>query len=809
MPELKGASSVKPDAPSPSAPPPGRGVLLAGAVIVLAGLAAYSNTFSVPLYFDDLPSILDNQTLRNPWLALWHQPNDYGLTVSGRPVLNFSLSLSYLLSGTNVWGYHALNLAIHLFAGLALFGIVRRTLILPSFRSLLAGGGRGRCATSPAAGVGSGSGSVSSASRFPQENATLLGLAVALLWTLHPLQTEAVTYIIQRAESLMGLFFLLTLYCFIRAVGSDAGSPPAGRVSGESVPEGNSRAPWRWFGLSLFSCLLGIGTKEVMVLAPVLVLLYDRTVVAGTFRAAWSQRKWFHLSLAATWLPLLGLLSAAGWNRGHTAGFDVGVAPWAYWLTQFEAVTRYLSLAFWPHPLVFEYGTIWVRLWAVIPQILLVTTLASATLIALWRRPVIGFLGAWFFAILAPTSLVPGTIQMIVEHRMYLPLAAVLALFAGSVATWLGRTGFIALLALAAAAGVITHQRNAVYRTPLGLWQDTVAKRPNGANAQSNLGSALYVQGRIPEALQHYERALQLNPGLVTAHFDYALALIQAGRLTEAEGHCRDAFRLNPRYYPAHYQLGLILLRLNRPGEALDEFARTIETAPAFAEAHHQWALALFRLGRLPEAIAHDEEALQLDPDDAATECDLGVALFQTGRVAEATARFEHALKLNPQLPEAHFNLGLALAKAGQPGPAESHYAEAVRLDPNHAEAQLNLGIALAQSGNLPEALVHLQQAVQLQPALAEAQGNLGLALAQLGRTEEAVRRYREALRIKPMYSEVHYNLGNALLQLHRIREAQGEFAEAVRIDPAFAAAREMLDRVQAFESNGGSTPPP
>jgi tetratricopeptide (TPR) repeat protein len=731
--------------------------MLAGVVIALAGLAAYANTFSVPFHFDDMPSILDNPSIQHLWPigdVLAPRP-DYGFTVSGRPVLNLSLAICHAVSGTNVWSYHAFNLLIHVLAGLALLGIVRRTLLRPVLRE-----GLGR-------------------------DALPLALVMALLWTLHPLQTEAVTYLIQRTESLMGLFFLLTLYGFIRAV--------------------EAPRPMRWQVLTVLACLLGVGTKEVAATAPLLVLLYDRTFVAGSFREAWRRRRWLHLSLAATWIPLVALVSSTGWNRGGTAGFNVGISPWAYWFTQFEAVACYLKLAVWPQPLVFEYGTFWMGLTDAAPYALIVLPLAAATLVALWRWPVGGFLGAWFFAILAPTSLVPGTIQMIVEHRMYLPLAAVLALFVGSVATWCGRSGIAVLLVLAVAAGVITHQRNEVYRTDLELWQDTVTKRPGSANAQSNFGAALHARGRNSEALQHYELALQLNPTLVTAHYDFALALIQAGRLAEAAAHCRETFRLNPRYYPAHFQLGIILVRLDRVGEALDEFARTLEIAPWFGDAHYQWGLALCRMGRLPEAVAHHEQALRLDPDNAAMECGLGVALFQSGRVPEAAAHFERALKLNPKLMEAQFNLGQALAQMGQLDKAASHYAEAVRLDPNHAEAQINLGIALAQAGKLPEALAHLERAVKLGPGLPNAHCNLGIALAQQGRLDEAVDQYREALRLRPDYAAAHYNLGNALLALRRVPEARMHFEEAVRIDPRFEDAREMLNRLQAAESAGAA----
>jgi protein O-mannosyl-transferase len=184
----------------------------------------------------------------------------------GRPVVNLSLALNYALGGSNVWGYHALNLAIHIIlAGLTLFGVVRRTLLRPALRE-----------------------------RF-SPSAARLALVVAVLWTAHPLQTEAVTYVSQRCESLMGLFYLLTLYCFVRGADSQ-------------------RCGW-WFTLSVVACLLGMATKEVMVTAPLLVLLYDRTFVTGSFRKAWTRHRRLYLSLAGTWL-LLGYLMAGLHYRG-------------------------------------------------------------------------------------------------------------------------------------------------------------------------------------------------------------------------------------------------------------------------------------------------------------------------------------------------------------------------------------------------------------------------------------------------------------------------------------------------------------
>jgi len=167
-----------------------------------------------------------------------------GLTSSGRPLVNLSFAVNFALTGNAVRSYHVLNLCVHSLAGLTLFGILRRTL--------------------EALGIGSRS--------------SLLALGISLIWTLHPLQTEAVTYIVQRAESMMGVFYLQTLYWFIRYAGA-----PGRRQYGV---------------LSFLACLLGMATKEVMVSAPLMVLLYDRAFVSGSFRESWRRHGLVHLPSA-------------------------------------------------------------------------------------------------------------------------------------------------------------------------------------------------------------------------------------------------------------------------------------------------------------------------------------------------------------------------------------------------------------------------------------------------------------------------------------------------------------------------------
>jgi tetratricopeptide (TPR) repeat protein len=734
-------------------------VLLAALLIAVAAFAAYANTFGVPFVFDDIPSISENPTIRQLWPigGALSPPRGFGVTVSGRPLLNLTLAINYALSGLDVWSYHALNLLIHALAGLTLFGVVRRTLL----RSV---GAQTGCAHLPGR---------SQPAPLPSD-ALPVALVVALLWTLHPLQTEAVTYVVQRAESLMGLCYLVTLYCSIR--GMEAEKPA-----------------W-WQAGAVAACFAGMASKEVMVSAPLLVLLYDRTFVAGSFRAAWRRRWRLYVGLAATWVLLGWLVASTGGNRGGTFGAAGWGAWWSYWLTQFEAVVCYLRLAFWPHPLVFAYGVLRVdRLAQVAPYVLIVVTLLGATGVALWRRPVPGFLGFGFFALLAPTSLLPGTLQTIVEHRMYLPLAAVIALVVGTVYAGLGRRSLAVFFALAAVEGGLTFQRNADYRTDLTLWQDTVAKAPDSGFAQSGVGTALYSRGQLPEAMRCYAAALRLQPDMPVNHYNMGVVLIRMDHWEEAAVEFAEVLRLNPRHYPAHYQLGIVLTRVGRPEDALAHFAQALKIMPGMLEVHHRWGLALFKLGRVADAVGHYVEELQLDPANAAAESDLGSALFQLGRVPEAVAHFEQALRLKPDLADTHFDLGLALVRMGRGDEAVSHYGAAVRLNPNHGEAQLNLGIALAQAGRSAEALEHLQSAVRLQPDLPEAHGNLAIFLADSGRGAEAIDQYRQALRLKPDYAGAHFGLGNALAQAGRFPEAMAEFQAVVRLAPDDTTARHSL----------------
>jgi Flp pilus assembly protein TadD len=620
-------------------------------VLVLALLVAYANSLTGPFVFDDGPAIERNPSLQSPVTA-WFPPAN-GSPVTGRPLLNASFALNRAIGGLEVRGYHAVNLAIHVAAALALFGFARSTLQAPLVPAVA------------------------------RSQALPLAFALTLVWALHPLQTAAVTYVSQRSESLAGLLSILTLYAFARGAGS--------------------AARFRWHLFAFVVCLAGIATKEVAAVAPVLALLWDRTFFSGTFRSAWRQHRGSHLALMATWLPLAALVFGTH-GRGQTAGPESGVQVGDYLLTQGGAILHYLRLTIWPQPLIFDYGTTITSLTTTsVLSLIAILLLLACTAWAIRQRPTWGFAGGWFFATLAPTSsVVPIATQTIAEHRMYLPVIAVLCLLVIAGVRWAGRaTWWTAVATVALALGVTTFRRNSDYATAETLWRDTAAQRPENARAHHNLGQALMAADRPAEAAQSFAAALrlephhvkaldglgsarlavgdvagalsaagtavELDPNFVAGRVNLGATLARAGRIEEATREFRTALQLDPAAGDANLNLGLLLLHRNQPAEAIELLQKASAILPesalariTLAEAHHRLGLALAQTGRMVEAKPHLQEAVRLQPDSPELRSNLGNVCLQTGDIATAIAEYETALRLDPGLSGVRENLVLA-----------------------------------------------------------------------------------------------------------------------------------------------------
>ena len=313
--------------------------------MIAVGVAVYCRSFDAPFVFDDLDRIENNPAIRTLW-PVW-----VPMATTNRPVGMLTFAVNYALGGDRVWGYHAVNLAIHIAAALLLWGIVRRTL-----------------ETSPRA-------------QAFRPAAAPLALAIALAWLVHPIQTESVTYVIQRLESLMGLCYLATLYGLVRA--QDSRRRPGG-MPARSWPA------------------LGMGTKEIMVTAPVVVLMFDRVLLAHSWCAIFQRRKNFYLALAATWGVLAW--SMLHWKAEYTSGLVGAVdqlSPTAYLLNQAGVLLHYLRLCVWPLGQCIDSA--WPASSSVLRLAAPVVCAGALVVVSLWalvRRPAAGFLACAFFIIL-------------------------------------------------------------------------------------------------------------------------------------------------------------------------------------------------------------------------------------------------------------------------------------------------------------------------------------------------------------------------------------------------------------------------
>ena len=631
-------------------------VWAASGLLVLAVGAAYSNSFHGPFVFDDLPSIVTNQSIRHLGSPQVLAAPPDAVTTTGRPASNLSLAINYAIGGLNVEGYHVVNLAIHILAALALFGLVRRTLLLPAL-----------------------------AARFGAAS-TGLALAVALLWAVHPLQTESVTYIVQRAEAIVGLLYLLTFYCFLRGA-------TAARGSG-------------WYTAAVGSCAMGMASKEVMVSAPLLALLYDRIFIAGSFKESLGRRWRWWLALSATW-AILALVVQLSHDRGGSAGFGLGMTAWEYARTQFGCIIHYLRLAFWPSPLVLDYGSAVVSEPAeIVPYAIGVFLLAAATAAALARRPQWGFLGVWFFAILAPTSsIVPLVGQTKAEHRMYLPLAAVVVLVVLAAYQAVGRLGLrsrramVALAAaVAAALGFGTYQRNEVYQSGFAIWDDNVRRGPPNHRAYNNRGNAYLARGQPDVAVRDYDKAIDLKPGDAKAYNGRGSAYSALGRYDEALRDYDQAIKLKPDFADAYSGRGSVHAAQGQVDAAIKDYDQTIALDPYFEEAYLNRGRAHDSKGQYDPAIKDYDRAIALLPEYAEAYNNRGGAHDAKGQVDAAIKDYDKAIALKPDLAEAHSNRGNFHQGKGQYDAAIKDYDRAIALKPDLAAAYYNRAMARLQT---------------------------------------------------------------------------------------------------------------
>jgi len=626
---------------------------------VILGLLVYSNTLDVPFHFDDEANIEQNPHIRVTEFSVSNLVNAGAKSLaSNRPIANISFALNYYFHGYRVTGYHVVNIIIHVLTGIFLYLFTKTTLciswrkqaqFLNSFRQNN-GGSSAR----------QKDGGSSTIPRFL--NPSMISFFAALLWLVHPIQTQSVTYIVQRMNSMAAMFYVLSFLFYVK-----------GRLV-----EKNQRR-WPWFAGCALAGILAIGSKEIAATLPFFILLYEWYFFQDLSKA-WLKR---HLPYIVGTLILFGLLGFLylGTNPLHAilSGYrhrDFTLAQRV--LTEFRVVIHYIGLLVYPHPsrLNLDYDfPLSHSLTEPITTLLSIGAVIGLIALAIWvarKERLISFCILWFFGNLAMESSVIG-LEIVYEHRVYLP-SMFFFLPVLVVACRRIRRDWAVAVVLGCVISLLslwTYERNSIWKEPTALWKDCVEKSAGKARPHNNLGLALYGQGRLDEAVAQYLQAL----------------------------------RINPRYPQAHNNLGAALAAKGAFDDAISYYCQALRIRPNDPETHNNWGAALHRQGKLEEAIVHYSEALRIKPSFAEGHNNLGLVLAEQGRLGEAIAHFSKALRFEPAYAEAYNNLGTALHRQGRLDEAIAHYSAALRIDPDHVEARRNLGIAMRGIRNADDAL--------------------------------------------------------------------------------------------------------
>ncbi len=698
------------------------------------------------------------------------------------PMTSSTLWLEWRLWGANALGYHLVNVSLHSLSALLLWRILIRLKI-------------------PGA------------------------ILAAALFAVHPVNVESVAWITERKNTLSMVFYLLSIFWYLR---SELAREVKQETGGASPPLFSGK--YYWLALGAFA--LALLSKSAVVPLPVVLLglvwwhtnrvsVKDivRTVpffvLAGAAAVAsiWFQ---YHRAIGAS---MVAVRHDSFWSRLAGAG-------WAVWFYLWKACVP-LNLSF-VYPRWHVDGA---RLVSYVPDVLLL----AVFLVCWWQRqrggkavlfalgyfvllllPILGFINIYFmryalvadhwqyFAIIGPVTLGAAAITFLVKANG-----------SGKIFAWPERGIGVGLVVL---FGVLTWEECRTYRDVETLWIKTLERNPNATLALNNLGNLRLQQGRLEEASAHFRKALQIQPDAPDVLSNMGAVLLRQGDLAAAAESFRKALALEPDSAQAHNNLGTALLQQGKADEAVTHFQAVAKIQPDQAAIEQNLGNALLRSGQTESALSHLQRAVTLQPGLADARLDLGNALLGVGQTDAALVQLGQAAKLQPRLAAAHFSLGNAwfqhgdlvqalaefqnateidpvfagarnglgnvFLRQGDPEKAQAQFQQALMLAPNLAEARFNLGGVLLAKGEVDAAIVQLEKGLALQPHVASAHNNLASALLRKGRADDAIVHLKAALEIQPSLPEAQNNLGNALLGKGKAGEAVGHYEAAIAALP-------------------------
>jgi len=742
---------------------PQRAYLLTIGIFAIVALLLYLNSFYVPWQFDDRPNIVNNPSVHFHTFSMDHFSRllAFSFSESIRLFSYFTFALNFYFGGLNVFGYHLVNLLIHIVTGILVFWFIHLTLSLPS----------------------------------QGERYGSIGLRVAfltgLIFIAHPVQTQSVTYIVQRMSSMGAMFYLLSMVLFIK-----------GRLSS------GRRRVWYYGGMVL-SGFLSVFSKENGLMLPLFIVLYE--ICFFRVGEGFFQRSMVRVLLILVGLGLLGFILLGG------RYIDVIREGYQYrdftmserGLTQLRVVLYYLTLLVFPHPsrLNLDYDFLVSKSLFNPPSTFFSLVVILFIIgVAVWRVkrwPILSFFIFWYFGnLVIESSIIP--LEMVFEHRLYLPSVGPIFLFSLLLVRgwekwgWVeGRkkevifAGLVILIVLPLSWATV--YRNSMWRSEFDLWADCIKKSPNKGRPHHNLGYFYYTSGQTDNAIKEFELALKLDPKMAPSHFNLGVIDYNSGRMDGAIHHFKKALAVNPKYAQAYAYLGEVYYRNEKDEEGLAEFEMALKIEPSNTMAMNRKGIIYVKRGDLDKALNEFKKVLMIDPNHVEALVNAGEIYIKIGRVDQGIVEIQKALKLNPDYGNAHNLLGIIYLQKGRIDEAVSSFLRALKTDPGDGVALSNLGVAYRYQGKIDEAISQFQKVLSIKPNDEEAHINLGEAFLSKGMTNEAIRENEKALKINPDAIAARLNIGEAYLKQDRLDRAISEWKKVLELNPKVAKAHHNL----------------
>jgi tetratricopeptide (TPR) repeat protein len=785
-------------------------------LIVFLGLVVYSNTFDASFNFDDGKFIVQNPLIKDisyffDMEKAEQKINELMLTedilryFKTRYVAYLSFWANYQTGGMDVTGYHVVNTAVHIVNALLVYMLVRLTFMTPFL--------------------------VNSDSKA---NSRFIALFSGLLFVAHPIQTMAVTYILQRFASLAAMFYLLSIVLYVKwRLGTVRNSEL--RVRSKSAVAGS----FLYYIAALLSCVLAMKTKELTFTLPLMIALYESlffTTSHNSLDAVRTKKRGRRTLYLVPFFSTMLIISSSYIGLNVDAGGLLAILDGAtdlpeespprlvYFLSQFGVITTYIRLLFMPIGQSMYYEDMVRHSFSepgvFLPFLFLLGVFgfggyclvrSSGFGVRRRRQPsashhllrLTSFGIFWFFLALSVEASVLPISDVIDEYRVYLPSAgAFMAVISGALylTDRFGNRGRKVAACAACVAVVVlsgaTYARNTIWQSGISLWEDTVKKAPFESKGYFFLGKECEADGLMEKAIVAYKKCIELNPDVAGAYNNLGIAYTAISMTDLAIDQFSRALELDPFSPRLHINLGSVYIAKGMTDKAIEHYKSVLKIQPGYMEAYNNLGEAYMTIGMTVQAIEQYETALKFDPRLAEAYFNLGKAYLATGDVEKAEDQFRTALEVRPDDAGLQSDIGSAYLEAGDADKALEHFEVALELTPDNAVTHSNLAAAYQSKGMIDKTIEHYRAAAKFEPRNPINYYNLGIIYQSRGLTDNAIQLYQLALKVYPNYAGAHNNLGVAYKSKGMVDKAIEHYRTAIELVPDYAQAHFNLGLV-------------